>query len=97
MPSALPPPLRVAIIGGGPGGLGAAIALSSLPNVSVSLFEQAHELREIGAGIRIGFNCWKALELLGAADGVKGHVKEQILHRFVQLSHSRLWVIVKSR
>ena len=84
MPSALPLPLSVAIVGGGPGGLGTAIALSSLPNVIVSLFEQAQELREIGAGIRIGFNCWKALELLGAANGVKGHVADQILHRFVQ-------------
>lgn len=84
MPSALPPPLRVAIIGGGPGGLGTAISLSSLPNVTVTLYEQARELREIGAGIRIGYNCWKVLELLGAADGVKGNVKDQILHRFVQ-------------
>ncbi|PSS12635.1 hypothetical protein M430DRAFT_145036 [Amorphotheca resinae ATCC 22711] len=75
------PPLRVAIVGGGPGGLGAAIALSSLPNVSVTLFEQARELREIGAGIRIGLNCWKVLELLGADQDVKGHVKEQVLHR----------------
>jgi salicylate hydroxylase len=88
MPSALPPPLRVTIIGGGPGGLGTAIALSGLPNVTVTLFEQARELREIGAGIRIGYNCWKVLELLGAADGVRGHLEGQILHRFVQVSHS---------
>lgn len=90
MPSALPPPLRVTIIGGGPGGLGTAIALSSLPNVTVTLFEQARELREIGAGIRIGYNCWKVLELLGAADGVRGNLKDKILHRFVQVSHSFL-------
>ena len=83
MPMAIPAKLRVAIIGGGPGGLGTANALSSLPNVSVSLFEQARELREIGAGIRIGFNCWKVLELLGAADGVKGHRKIEILHRYL--------------
>jgi len=62
--------LRVAIIGGGPGGLGAAIALSSLPFVNVTLYERASELREIGAGIRIGFNCWKVLELLNAAENV---------------------------
>lgn len=77
----LPKPLRVAIVGGGPAGLGSAIALSSLPNVEVSLFEQARELREIGAGIRIGYNCWRVLELLGAADGVKGHLKTTVLHR----------------
>lgn len=81
MPSAHPKLLRVAIVGGGPGGLGSAIALSALPNVEVTLFEQARELREIGAGIRIGFNCWKVLELLGAADGVRGHSKTSVVHR----------------
>jgi salicylate hydroxylase len=83
MPSAQPRPLRVAIIGGGPGGLGTAIALSALPNLEVTIYEQATELREIGAGIRIGFNCWKVLELLSAADGVKGHLKTQVLHRYI--------------
>ncbi|KAL6243788.1 hypothetical protein RBB50_009222 [Rhinocladiella similis] len=73
--------LRVAIIGGGPAGLGAAIALSALPNIQASLFEQAKELREIGAGIRIGYNCWRVLELLGAAQDVKGHHKTSITHR----------------
>jgi salicylate hydroxylase len=76
-----PKPLRVAICGGGPAGLGAAIALSALPDVQVSLFEQAKELREIGAGIRIGYNCWRVLELLGAAHAVKGHHKTSIIHR----------------
>jgi salicylate hydroxylase len=81
MPSYQPPRLRIAIIGGGPGGLGSAIALSSLPNVEVTLYERAKELREIGAGIRIGFNCWKVLELLGADEGVRGHLKDSVLHR----------------
>ncbi|TVY12729.1 FAD-dependent urate hydroxylase, partial [Lachnellula arida] len=79
-----PPLLRVAIIGGGPGGLGTAIALSSLPHVSVTIYEQATELREIGAGIRIGFNCWTVLGLLGVGGGVggvAGHVKDRVLHR----------------
>ncbi|KAH8817434.1 salicylate hydroxylase [Xylogone sp. PMI_703] len=74
-------PIKVAICGGGPAGLGAAIALSALPNIEISLFEQAKELREIGAGIRIGYNCWKVLGLLGAADQVKGHLKTSVLHR----------------
>ncbi|CZT11709.1 uncharacterized protein RCO7_08687 [Rhynchosporium graminicola] len=80
MPSASPPLLRVAIIGGGPGGLGSAIALSALPNVEVTVYEQAKELREIGAGIQIGFNCWKVLELLGAADRVNGHSTTEVIH-----------------
>lgn len=77
------PPLRIAIIGGGPGGLGAAIALSKLDNVDVAVYEQARELREIGAGIRIGPNCWTVLELLGAETGVDGHVKEVVEYRYV--------------
>lgn len=84
MPSAAFPILRVAIVGGGPGGLSSAIALSKLPNVEVTIYEQARELREIGAGIQIGYNCWKVLELLEAADAVKGHIQETIIHRCVE-------------
>ncbi|KAL2819082.1 hypothetical protein BDW59DRAFT_174954 [Aspergillus cavernicola] len=67
--------LSVAIIGGGPGGLATAIALSELPYVSVKLYEQAPEPREVGAGISIGRNAWNILHVLGAADGVKGAKK----------------------
>ncbi|KAL4779365.1 hypothetical protein BJX76DRAFT_91539 [Aspergillus varians] len=67
--------ISVAIIGGGPGGLGTAIALSELPYVSVKLYEQAPEPREVGAGISIGRNAWNVLHLLGAAKGVKGAKK----------------------
>jgi salicylate hydroxylase len=81
MPGAIFPILHVAIVGGGPGGLSGAIALSKLPNVEVTIYEQARELREIGAGIQIGYNCWRVLELLDAADKVKGHVQEGIIHR----------------
>ncbi|KAL3435417.1 hypothetical protein BDV09DRAFT_204078 [Aspergillus tetrazonus] len=63
---------RRTIIGGGPGGLATAIAVSKLPFVSVKLYEQAPEPREVGAGISIGRNAWNVLNLLGAADGVKG-------------------------
>lgn len=75
-------PLRVAIVGGGPGGLATAIALSKLPDVTVTIYEQARELREIGAGINIGFNCWKVLELLGADEDVNGHVHGLVEHRY---------------
>lgn len=82
--------LRVAIIGAGPAGLGAAIALSELPKVEVSLYEAATQLREIGAGIRIGYNAWKVLGLLGAADGVKGHRKTSVYHRYNHSLHPAL-------
>lgn len=73
----------VAIVGGGPGGLATAIALSELPNISVILYEQNPEPREVGAGLSIGSNGWKVLELLGAADGVQGCTKTSAAHRLV--------------
>lgn len=81
LPSPPPELLRIAIIGAGPAGLGAAIALSKLPNLQVDVYEKATELREVGAGIRIGYNGWKVLGLLGAADGVRGHHKVHVNHR----------------
>jgi salicylate hydroxylase len=75
------PPTTVAIIGGGPAGLASAIALSKLPYLSVKLFERNPEPREVGAGISISYNAWKVLNLLGAADGVKGSSKADTRHR----------------
>ncbi|KAF3004333.1 hypothetical protein E8E13_009446 [Curvularia kusanoi] len=69
-----PNPLKIAIVGGGPGGLGTAIALFKIPNVEVTIYEQASALREVGAGISVGSNSWKVLELLGVADALdSGH------------------------
>lgn len=73
--------LEVAIIGGGPGGLSTAIALSQIPNVELALYEQAKILREVGAGISIGPNTWNVLELLGVADSLtSGHATTTILN-----------------
>ncbi|PYH81796.1 FAD/NAD(P)-binding domain-containing protein [Aspergillus uvarum CBS 121591] len=73
--------INVAIVGAGPGGLATAIALSELPYVSVTVYERAPEPREVGAGISIGRNGWNVLELLGAADGVKGAKKQTPFQR----------------
>ncbi|KIW13587.1 hypothetical protein PV08_08776 [Exophiala spinifera] len=73
--------ITVAIVGGGPGGLATAIALSGLANVSVALYEQNPEPREVGAGLSVGSNGWKVLDLLGAADDVQGCVKTSATHR----------------
>lgn len=75
--------LSVAIIGGGPGGLGAAIALSELPFVQVTLYEKNSEPREAGAGLSLHTNAWNVLDLLGASDGVKGGAKSNIHQRRV--------------
>ncbi|KAK4688630.1 hypothetical protein P7C73_g1471, partial [Tremellales sp. Uapishka_1] len=81
------PKLKVAISGGGPAGLAAAIAFLKLPNVDVTIYEQATELREIGGGIRIGYNSWRVLELLGVADKVDGHRKVDHQHRIRRSGH----------
>lgn len=74
-------PLKVAIVGGGPGGLATAIALQEIPNVQVKMYEQASLLREVGAGISIGQNSWNVLELLGVADSLtSGHSKSAVLN-----------------
>ncbi|HEY5398898.1 MAG TPA: FAD-dependent monooxygenase, partial [Trebonia sp.] len=51
---------RVAIIGGGIGGLTAAIALSRA-GVEVRVYEAAAELREIGAGVALHPNAMRVL------------------------------------
>lgn len=76
-----PKTLRVAIVGGGPGGLATAIALSKIPNVDVQVYEKDRMLREVGAGINIGANSWNVLELLGVADTlVSGHQCNEVLN-----------------
>jgi salicylate hydroxylase len=75
------PLLRIAIVGAGPGGLACAIALNKIPNVQIIIYEQASELREIGAGISINQNTWNVLELLGVADTlVSGHPTLNVLN-----------------
>lgn len=60
--------LKVVIIGGGVGGLTAAIALSQHPALDVSLYEQASSFREIGALIGLAPNGLRTLEKLGVED-----------------------------
>jgi salicylate hydroxylase len=54
----------VAIVGGGIGGLTLAISLWQ-QSISVQVFEQDTELREIGAGVAIGGNATRLLQRLG--------------------------------
>ena len=76
-----PRPLRVAVVGGGPGGLATAIALSKNPNVQVHIYEKDKILREVGAGINIGANSWNVLGPLGVADSlVSGHPSDVVLN-----------------
>ncbi|KAK8844851.1 hypothetical protein IAR55_006701 [Kwoniella newhampshirensis] len=63
--------IKIAIIGAGPGGLAAAINFLRIPFVELSVFDQATELREVGAGISINENTWRHLQLLGAAQEIE--------------------------
>jgi salicylate hydroxylase len=60
---------RISIVGGGIGGLSAALALQHF-GYRVSVFEQARELREIGAGVTITPNAMHALNFLGVGERV---------------------------
>ncbi|XXX77618.1 FAD-dependent monooxygenase [Sorangium sp. So ce134] len=61
------PQVRIAIIGGGIGGLTAAQVLLRAGH-EVTCFEQAAELREVGAGIQVGPNASRVLHRLGLAE-----------------------------
>ncbi|MCR8825537.1 FAD-dependent monooxygenase [Pseudosulfitobacter koreensis] len=62
----------VAVIGGGIGGLAAALAFSRF-GAQVTVFEQAQALTEVGAGIQITPNGGRVLAALGLADRLDDH------------------------
>jgi salicylate hydroxylase len=57
----------VLIVGGGIGGLAAALALSR-KGIAVRVLEQASEFKEIGAGIQLGPNVFRMFEVLGLTE-----------------------------
>jgi len=62
---------RIAIIGGGMGGLTAAIALTKIAGAQVTVFEQASRLGEVGAGVTLAPNAARVLDRLGVLDGIR--------------------------
>ncbi|GMV06548.1 MAG: salicylate hydroxylase [Gemmatimonadota bacterium] len=61
---------RALVIGGGIGGLAAALGLRRA-GWDVRVFEQAPELKEVGAGIALWANGLQALDRLGVGDAVR--------------------------
>jgi salicylate hydroxylase len=61
--------LTAAVVGGGIGGLTAAAALTRA-GIHASVYEQASELGEVGAGVLIGPNSVRLLHRLGLADAI---------------------------
>ncbi|MEP6943289.1 MAG: 3-hydroxybenzoate 6-monooxygenase [Betaproteobacteria bacterium] len=64
MSSAAARSAEVLVAGGGIGGLAVALALGRLGQ-RVRVFEQSHEIGEIGAGIQLGPNAFAAFDALG--------------------------------
>jgi salicylate hydroxylase len=62
--------LPVLVLGGGIGGLAAALALAR-KGCRVRLFEQGAELKEIGAGIQLGPNVYHMFEVLGLTTAIE--------------------------
>ncbi|HET9478721.1 MAG TPA: FAD-dependent monooxygenase [Pyrinomonadaceae bacterium] len=64
--------VRIAIIGGGIGGLTVALALEEF-GFEAEVYEQAPELLDVGAAIAIWPNAMRVLERLGLADKILSH------------------------
>jgi 2-polyprenyl-6-methoxyphenol hydroxylase-like FAD-dependent oxidoreductase len=62
--------LPVIVVGGGIGGLAAALTLARR-GVSARVFEQGAEFKEIGAGIQLGPNVYRMFEVLGLTDAIE--------------------------
>src|SRR5437867_446523 len=61
--------LRIAVIGGGIGGLSAAVGLRQA-GFAVDVYEQAPELTQIGGGINMGPNAVRVVRRLGLGPGL---------------------------
>ena len=61
---------RVVIVGGGIGGLAAALSMARL-GIAVGVLEQSSEIAEIGAGLQLAPNAFAALDALGIGEGVR--------------------------
>jgi salicylate hydroxylase len=60
----------IAVVGGGIGGLAAALALIR-HGIEVAVYEQAPELKELGAGVQISSNGTRVLYALGLGDAIE--------------------------
>src|ERR1700735_122455 len=61
--------INVGIIGGGIGGVAAAVALHRA-GIEATVYERAEELREVGAGMMLWPNATRVLKELGVLDRV---------------------------
>lgn len=64
--------MHVNIIGAGPGGLSAAIALKQ-KGISIRVYEQAKSLKEVGAGVVLGGNAMQVFDRLSLREEISAH------------------------
>jgi salicylate hydroxylase len=73
--------LRTVVVGGGIGGMAAAVALARA-GIDVQVYEQARELTEVGAGVALAPNGLRMLDRLGVGEGIRRlgarHVSAQL-------------------
>jgi FAD-dependent urate hydroxylase len=72
--------MKIAIIGGGIGGLTTAIALQRKGFTDITVYEAAPEIRPIGAGILLASNAMTIFDRLGIAEQIKaaGNVLQSV-------------------
>jgi len=74
--------LRAVVVGGGIGGIAAAVALRRA-GFDVRVYEQAQQLAEVGAGVSLAPNGLRMLYRLGAGEGIARlgarHARTQLL------------------
>jgi 2-polyprenyl-6-methoxyphenol hydroxylase-like FAD-dependent oxidoreductase len=84
--------LRAVVVGGGLGGMAAALALTQA-GVDVQVYEQAQRLTEVGAGVSLAPNGLRMLARLGvgeeAARAGARHVSTRLLHSDGRPAHHR--------
>ncbi len=70
--------MKIAIIGGGIGGLCTAVTLQAL-GFDIKVYEAATDFRPVGAGIGIGSNAMQALMEIGVGDDIakNGHILQR--------------------
>ncbi|MBO0685573.1 MAG: FAD-dependent monooxygenase, partial [Candidatus Dormibacteraeota bacterium] len=76
--------LRIAIVGGGIGGLTTALALRH-HGLEADVYEQAEEFTEVGAGLGLGLNAVRILDRLGleeALDSIAAHIRGYEMRRW---------------
>ena len=62
--------LRAVVVGGGIGGIAAAVALARA-GIDVQVSEQAQQLTEVGAGVSLAPNGLRMLERPGVGEGIR--------------------------